>query len=99
MKTINTKQVLTTLKGEPLKSDNEEVTVGVVVSNVLSGKVDNPHRGYIFAKKFATEDTVDLKAEDVVYIKKELEKPTAGITGLVSGQIIEILDGTEDVKK
>lgn len=102
MKKIDTKQLLYTLKGEPLTENTKnaageiekiDISIGLVISNVLSGSTKNPHRAYVLAKKFATDDSVDLKAEDVVFIKDAIEN--SGLTSLVTGQVIDILDGEE----
>ncbi len=92
---IKTDTKLLNLKGEEIKDeDKKAITVGQIVSNTLSyaqGQA-NPHRCFVFAKKFATEKEVDLKAEDVVFIRKVLED-AKGLSALVSGQIIEMLEG------
>tara|TARA_R110000868_G_scaffold175724_1_gene412904 strand:+ start:2164 stop:2463 length:300 start_codon:yes stop_codon:yes gene_type:complete len=96
MKTINTKTELLNFKGDPIKNGPDDtLKVGVVLSTILGGKVSNPTLGWTLGKKFATEDEVDLKAEDVVFLKKELEnngKSEQGFTAVVTGQIIEMLD-------
>jgi hypothetical protein len=95
---INTKTELVDFKGEPFTlTDGEKLTVGTVVSSILGGKVSDPTLGWILGKKFATQDEVDLKAEDVVFVKKEVEEngksQGGGYTALITGQIIEMLDG------
>lgn len=94
MKIIHTNTVLKNFKDEPLKLDNEELTVGAVISSILGGKVSNQQKGWELGKKFATQDTVELKAEDVVFIQKELESQSTW-NAIVSGQVIEILEGNE----
>lgn len=99
---LNTKTKLKDFKGEALKnSDKEDVTVGLVITNVLSGKVENPHRAYQLAKKIATEDKADLKIEDVSYIIKELKKngeSEFGFGALIIGQTIDVLEGSEETE-
>lgn len=92
---INTKQSLKDLKGENLKNGEHDLDIGTVLGITLSGKVSNPTLGYALAKKFSNDKDVELKAEDVVFIKKELEANDQW-TALVSGQILEILDGTKE---
>lgn len=99
MKTIKTNTVLKSFKGEPLKNGNEEVTIGMVVSTILGGKVSNPTLGWVLGKKFATEKEVDLKAEEVVFLKKEIESENHSYTALATGQIIEILEAKDEEKK
>lgn len=92
MTTIKTDTPLVNLQGEQLTENDTAITVGMVLSNILSGQVSNPARGYQLAKKFATEAEVELKAEDVVYVKEQVEKRT-DFTALVTGQLIQILEG------
>lgn len=92
---IKSKQALTNFKGETLKNGEEEITIGTVISAILGGKVSNPTLGWTLGKKFATEEIVDLKAEDVVFIKKELESNEHQWTALVIGQVLEILETPE----
>lgn len=107
MKTINTKQVLVNLKGEPLKNtgSNTDITIGQILSNVMGGRVMNPSLGWQLGKKFATEDTVELKAEEVVFVIKEIERVSIGddvevfwMNTILAGQLIEILDGKAEEK-
>jgi hypothetical protein len=95
MKTIKTNTVLLDMKGKVIKHGGEDLTIGYVVSNVLGGKVSNPTLGWSLGKKFATEDSVDLKAEDIVFIKNELEKPDVAWFSVVLGQVIEILESKD----
>jgi len=97
MKKINTKQELKNLKDEPLKTEDGEVlTLGYALATVLSAKVKNPYLGYVLAKKLSTNDEVDLKAEEIVFIKEAVkengESKGYGYTSLVAGQIIDILE-------
>lgn len=94
MITIKTTQALKDFKGEDLKQGDESLTVGFVMSTILGGKVSNPTLGWVLGKKFATDKEVELKAEDVVFLKKELND-TQTWTALVTGQLIDILDGSK----
>ncbi len=95
MKTIQTNTILKDFKGEPLKNGEQDLTIGVAISHVLGGQVSNPTLGWIFGKKFATDKEVDLKAEDVVFLKKELEA-TKSWSAIVVGQVIEILEAKDE---
>jgi len=103
--TINTKVVLKNLKGEDLKENNIPITVGVILANILSGITANPSLAWQLGKKFATEETVELKAEDVVFLKGEVNKVAtsdrAWLHSMIAGQIIEQLENgnTTDIKK
>lgn len=94
MKKINTAQILVTMNGDPLKVEDKEQTLGKVLSTLLAEDRTNPTLGWILGKKFATEPSVDLKAEEVVYIKEALKK--LEINALYGGQIIDILDGADN---
>lgn len=91
MKTLKTDQRLLTLKGEVLKEDNTEITVGLILSNILSNSSVNPHRSYQLAKAIATNDTVELKAEDILFIREALNRQNH-LGSLYTGQIIEVLE-------
>ncbi len=99
MKTIVTNKVLVNFKGDNLTDGKEEVKVGTILSNVCAGKVSNPTLGWILGKKFATEESVDLKAEEVVFLKREIEiccGSNSWMTALVGGQLIELLDSKDE---
>lgn len=102
MKKIKTNTVLTNFKGEALKDGDKDLTLGNTISFVLGGKVSNPTLGWILGKKFATEKEVELKAEDIVFIKKELldnaMQKEGGWTALVAGQIVDILESSKEDK-
>lgn len=95
MKTIKCSQELTQFNGEVLKDATGEVfTVGNIMANILAGQSSNPALAWQLGKKFATEKTVDLKAEEVVFLKKEVENSKTYVS-LITGQILEILDSTD----
>lgn len=96
MKTINTKQILKDFEGKALKNGEHDLDVGTVIGLTLSGKVSNPTLAYMLAKQVSTKDTVELKAEDIAFIKKELEASEFWMA-IATGQVIEILE-TEDKK-
>jgi hypothetical protein len=99
MKTIKTNTPILDLKGKaiPNAEGSGDFTLGELVTNVLSGKTDNPHRAYQLAKKFAENDEVALKAEDIMFIRTEIEKngkaEAWGYNSLLTGQAIELIDG------
>lgn len=89
---INCKQELVNFKGEVLKNGESNLIVGDAISAVLGGQSSNPTLAWILGKKFATEDSVDLKAEDVVFLKKEVSENKMWMS-VVTGQLMELLDG------
>lgn len=90
---IQTKTTLKNFAGEVLKDETKkEIKLGIVLSNVCGGRVSNITLGWILGKKFATQDVVELKAEEVVFLKTEVEK-TEWLNAMMAGQILEILDG------
>ncbi len=101
MISIKTSQVLVNFKGENLKHGTEDLTIGIAISTILGGKVSNPAWGWLLGKKFATQEEVDLKAEEIVFIKKEIEdnsKSPVGFFSVANGQLLEILDGAKESK-
>jgi hypothetical protein len=95
MITIKTGQVLRSFKGEPLKQGTDDLTVGYAISQVLGGKVSNPTLGWALGKKFATDKEVELKAEEVVFIKDTLNASDTWLA-IVTGQLLDMLDGTKE---
>lgn len=102
MTTIKTNTLILDLKGKPIPNSegDGDFTIGELVSNVLSGKTDNPYRAYQLAKKFAQDEEVTLKAEDVLFIKTEIENNAKavnwGYSSLLGGQAIEIIEGAKE---
>lgn len=98
MKIIKTKEILKNFEGENIKNGEKDLTVGMAISMTLGGQVSNPTLGWILGKKFACDDEVELNAEEIVFIKKELEDSKTWFS-IVTGQLIEILDGKEVEEK
>lgn len=91
MKTIKTNEALKDLQGNELKENDTKITAGLLISNILSGaQTSNPYRAYQLAKSFATEKEVELKAEDIVFLKEVISKHSLG--ALYTGQLIELLE-------
>lgn len=96
MKLFVTNKPIINLKGQEMTEDGTKetpvATMGSIVANMLCGMgIENPSRGFQLGKKMSTEETVELKAEDVVYIKKQLDN-CKYLSALVIGQITEELD-------
>ena len=96
---INTQQKLVSLKGEVLKGDGIEVTLGLAISNILiSSQVKGKYKLYILGKKFFDDKEIDIDMADMSLIKSELEATTI-YTPLVTGQILDILYNLENKKE
>lgn len=90
---INTETLLTTLEGEPVKEAGKEVTVGKIIRNALlsndeKDKADDKLKKYHLAQSCLASE-VDLKAEDVVLIKKQVGN---NYPPLVVGQVFDLID-------
>lgn len=91
------------MSGEPLENPQKKpVLLGTVLSNIMAGKTANPALSWVLGKKFAIEDEVDLLAEEVVFVKDEVKKlgvkpeeQGGWLSGLLCGQILEILEGKD----
>lgn len=91
MKTIKPNDTLKDLQGNDLKEKDTKITVGLLMSSILSGaQTSNPYRAYQLAKAFAVDKEVELKAEDIVFLKEIISKHTLG--SLYTGQLIEVLE-------
>lgn len=101
MKAVNTKQKLTSFNGEEVKDrEGNPFLLGDQVANALATSKANPVRSWQLGKAFSTEKEVDLKAEDVVFIKKALEEAVENriLTAMIAGQIIDELDSKDSPK-
>lgn len=97
---LNTKTVLTDPRTKnPLNSDGKDLRACDVLANVLLGATSNPARSYVLAKKILDNDEVELKAEDIVFVKAEIERVAnpnlqMPLSAVTAGQLIEMLDGS-----
>lgn len=109
MKTIKTNSSFKDFSGEVMKIDGESIILGTVLTNLMAGAGSNPTLAWQLGKKFATEKTVELMAEEVVFIKKEAEINTlrtnengeqkGWLAPIIVAQIKEILDSKDEEKK
>lgn len=104
MKIVNTKKEFVNFKGEELKEGDKVITHGIILSNLMASSKHNPSLSWQLGKKFATEDKVDLKAEDIVFIKTAITEASEGqgawLSVIFAGQLLEMLDASEEeVKK
>ena len=90
---INTKKVLNSLKGTPLKNEsNEPLTVGETLSNIMTSyKAGGKMKTFILAKSFMEKDEVDLDEADFSLVKTACEQDEVYISSVVSGQLLVYL--------
>lgn len=78
-----------------LKGKDTTNTIGAFLSECLWNSRENQARAFMLATKFADDKTpeVELKAEDVVFIKKVIT--TLGARAGEAGQVLILLDGAD----
>lgn len=96
---INTGQPILNLKGENMKVDDENLTLGNVIANSLlldttAGKM----KLYILAKKIYDSKSVDLDKADFNIVKNALEKSTT-YNALVIGQAELMLNDVKETEE
>lgn len=95
---IDTRKVLTTIKGENYKDGENDLTLGEVLANVLTiQKTPNPWKQYRLSNDIAKSDgELELSAEDIVFLKKALEDNAKGdmtrYFPVIIGQAIDMLE-------
>jgi len=95
--TLNTKTIIKTPEGENYKDGESDLTLGKVVASTLAvTKSTDPWKSYKLTNDFL-KDTVDLKAEDIVFIKDIFKEST--YLPYVIGQVFEILEGNAEKTK
>lgn len=99
MKIIKTKSGLFDFKGVILKENDKALEQGTILSNILASYDVNPTRCWQLGKQFATENTVELLAEDVVFVKAAITKASTGdrkwLNVIIAGQLLEMLDSSD----
>lgn len=92
MVTENKTEVVNGQQVNTVVPTDEPVTLGRVLSNQLYyGKTDNQYMAFMLSQMFATKEEVDLKSEQVTFLKKFLQ--TAQLNAGIAGQIAAILEG------
>ena len=76
-------------KLKDIKGKETTESVGDLLSQVMWGSRENQARSYVLATKFANATEVELKAEDVVFIKKTMQTLQVAAGGM--GQILELM--------
>ncbi len=94
---LKTKTVLVDLDSMPLLADGKELTFGVAISlQLIKGEnCSDPLKAYDLAKKFHSQEEVDVDTSDVVFLKDSMKKGKTWLP-LVIGQVLTIL---ENIKK
>jgi len=94
--TIKTETVLKDYEGNDLAPDNKPFTVRTALltalqfqSQELAPSAEQSVRAYILSTTIATKPEVELKSDDVVYIKARLLKL---YSPLVFGQMVALLE-------
>lgn len=88
---IDTKIVLVNLRGEPLRTETGDLTLGEAVSNILvTAKEGGKMKTFTLAQDFYSKDSVTLDKADFNLVKTTIEK-TEVYNSLVSGQVLTIL--------
>lgn len=90
---INTTKELKTLDGRIImQSENEKLTLGKAVANVLvTSENINKLKAYSLAQKFYNDAEVDIDEADFELVKQELEQSRA-YNALIIGQILSIIN-------
>lgn len=84
---INLKETIKNIKGEPLKVEDRELTLGEVLSNILlSSETGGKMKCFILAKECYDQKEVDVDASDFALIKKEVSASKIYSGSLVIGQ-------------
>lgn len=94
---IETTQALTTLEGKPLKSGEEDLTIGKAIAEaLLANKTGGRMKVFLLAKKFFSDEKVELDNADFALVKESVKTAEVyahqGFNTLVFGQIEEILE-------
>lgn len=95
---VNTRVVLRDLEGNALQHGDKNLTLAIAVSQALStAKECDPVMAFILAGKFHENAELELRAEDVVFVKEQMKK--SAYYPIVVGQVSQILDGELIIKE
>lgn len=98
MEPIYNKLAFEWIKDDPDEEAHKEpILIGKVIANILYNQEMNKARAYKLANEFVSQDKIELKAEDVVYIKDLVEK--SKVPARYAGQILDILEEKEIKEK
>lgn len=93
----------TTIKdfdGKVVKYDeNRDLTIALVLANVMASSQTDPLRAYLLGKKLAeSEKTIDIDKLDYTFLKEGLTSSKMYFA-LVKGQVLEILQNAYEVEE
>ena len=97
---LKTKTEILNLKGEPIKNEEEILTLGEVLSNILlSDKAGGKMKMFVLADKiFKAKDQIELDKADFALVKGSVEK-TEIYGNLVNGQVLLLLEDIGQCEK
>lgn len=90
---INASLKIKTLKGEPFKTVDGDMTLGVVLAEVFANdKTGGKMKMYALAQKFSKGGKVEVDAADLAMIKKAVESSQVQWNNIIMGQALELLE-------
>lgn len=92
---ISCNYLIKNLEGEPLKYDDKDATLGLLVSNCLLGKKTDfdTLKAFDLGRRFGLDEHVEMDKPDIEKLITVIEKEES-LAVLAKGQIIEILKET-----
>lgn len=103
---INLKTTLVNLEGEAIKDKDGDVAyIGKVMANAImsNSSTKDPVRNYLLCQKLYTEDEIDVTAEELEYIKSQIQEVTVLANQMFpviyKGQILHVLDQVDKKPK
>lgn len=90
---INTKTLIKDVSGNPLPTQEGNLTLGVVIGNILfSDESIGKLKGYTLGVKFYQDEEVDIDEADLQAIKKAIEMTKVFQSNLITGQALSIIN-------
>jgi len=98
--TIEVATILKDLNGNPLKVDDQELSVGRACAIILSsGKSYDPLRSYILATKLAeAKEPIIVNASEFGFIKEAIQS-NENFTPIIKGQLLSLLVWIRQITK
>lgn len=98
---INTKKLVTNLKGDNIKDpDDNEVTYGVALSNIIVGdKTAGKMKSIVLGTKLATaKGPIEIDEADLTLLKKSCENTEVYTNNLIPGKCLLYLESLKEEK-